>query len=111
MNMSLPIETILGITAAALIGVGSMVVILPNTAKDTAPSEKTIQCVETEKDEAGKCTVKILGQRVRVTSGEMSTEERVTRVEIMAEEIKEKIDSLEEKLREKKDSSQGSSNK
>jgi len=110
--MSLPIETILGITAATLIGVGSMVVILPKTTKDTAPpKENSIQCTETEKDEAGKCTVKILGQRAPATSGGMSTEERVTRVEIMAEEIKEKIDSLEEKLREKKGTSRDSSNR
>ncbi len=110
--MSLPIETILGITAATLIGVGSMVVILPKTAKDTAPSEERyIQCIETEKDEAGKCTVKILGQRVRTITSEMTTEERVRRVEMMAETIKEKLDSLEKTLKEKKDSSQDSSSR
>lgn len=105
--MSLPMETILGITAAALIGVGGMVVILPKASQDTAKPEV---CKEYERDEAGKCTVKILGQKTETTT-EMTTEERVKRVEMMAETIKERLDSLEEILKEKKDTSRVSSDK
>lgn len=101
--MSAPLELIIAVTAATLIGVGSVTVLLHKAVDDTAQAyeEKVVQC---DRDEVAKCKVTILGEKKALTS-----EERVERVEIMAERIKARLDALENAMKEKKGSSQDSS--
>lgn len=102
--MSAPLEFIIGVTAAALIGVWSVTVLLHKAVEDTAQTqqETLVQC--DREDEVAKCIAKILGEKKVLTS-----EERVERVEIMAERIKTRLDALERAMKEKKDTSQDSS--
>lgn len=97
--MSPPIETILALTAATLIGVGSLVVILPKTTvEDAAKHEVKIQCES--QDEGGKCLEVMKLTPEEIEEKMLTQKERMERIEKAVENIKEKLDRLEEKTAE-----------
>lgn len=108
--MSPPIEFILSVTAATLIGVGSIVVVLDTTAKKPAAgTEKNVECVVVHQGETVKCIPKILGEtEITPAPGSVTTtppvvEKRIERVEDALDKIMKRLDQIEKKVEEKKE--------
>lgn len=92
--MTTPMETILALTAATLIGVGSLVVILPKTTiEDAAKHEVKIQCES--QDEGGKCLEVMKLTPEEIEEKMLTQKERMERIEKAVENIREKLDRLE----------------
>lgn len=106
--MSFQLELIIGATAAALIGVGSLVVVLPKlTTEDVVEPTPVVQCDGI--GEVAKCKIVIQGETT-VPEG-TTTEEKIENVERMAEKIKARLDALEQNLPDKKTTSPASSSR
>lgn len=105
--MSAPLEFIIGITAATLIGVGSVIVVLDTNARKHEPeTEQKVECVY--QGEKVRCTPRILEETKEETSvvGLITTkpvvEMRIERVEDALEKIAKRLDQIEKKVGEEK---------
>ena len=110
--MSIPIETILGVVAASLIGVGSVVVVLDTTARHAAHDKENPQVECIQQGETLKCIPKIQpvtvvpGVTTPATSGSVMTTppvaaERIEKVEETLDRIMMRLDRIEEKVEKK----------